>query len=59
MAADWQNSAFEYNGTQLSKEIFTRESGAPAQVTTFQWSGGNLASQDVEGDITTYTYYTR
>lgn len=55
---NWQNSAFEYNGTQLSKETLTKQSGGPAVVTTFQWTGGNLTQQDVDGDITTYTYYT-
>ena len=55
---DWQNAEFIYNGIELSQETFTKQSGGSPVISTFQWTGGNLISQNVDGDITTYTYYS-
>ncbi len=60
--SNWQNIAYQYNGTQLSKETFTTDSTTAILVTDYQWSGGNLTSSISYGPLynysTTYTYYT-
>lgn len=54
----WKNVAYEYAGNQASKSTSTDSGGGGADVTTFQWSEGNLVSITEDGDITNATYYT-
>jgi hypothetical protein len=53
----WDNTLYEYSGTELIKSTQTSSAGDPADVTTYVWSGGNLT--DKIGSYTvTFSYYT-
>lgn len=55
---EWDNEAHEYNGNQISRSTYTSSDGGDAEITTYQWSGGNMVSINDDGDITTIDYYT-
>ncbi len=55
---DWDNEAYEYNGTQVTKLTYTTSYGVSSDVSTFQWSGGNLVSLIDAGDTTKIAYFT-
>jgi hypothetical protein len=53
----WDNTLYEYSGTELIKRTVTSSAGGPADVTTYVWSGGNLT--DIIGSTNfTLSYYT-
>jgi hypothetical protein len=53
----WQNLAYEYNGTELSKSTFS-SSALPTSVTTYTWTGGNVTSITANGSLSTLEYYS-
>ncbi|HUZ59072.1 MAG TPA: hypothetical protein VMU83_09835 [Hanamia sp.] len=55
---DWDNAAYEYNGSQVTKLISTSSYTVSADTTSFQWSAGNLASVIEDGDTTKIDYFT-
>ncbi|HET7119288.1 MAG TPA: hypothetical protein VFI29_22525 [Hanamia sp.] len=55
---DWDNEAYEYNGTQVIKLTYTSSNGGSSDISTFQWSGGNLVSVIDTGDTTKIDYFT-
>jgi hypothetical protein len=54
----WDNEAYDYDGNQASKLTYTSSYGGSAEISTFQWSGGNLVSISDDGDVTNVDYYT-
>ncbi|MEO5564857.1 MAG: hypothetical protein ABIR18_15525 [Chitinophagaceae bacterium] len=50
------NTAFEYNGKELSKSTITSASGGLPDITTYNWSGGNIVSFQNVSSITTFDY---
>lgn len=53
----WDNTLYEYSGTELIKSTDTNSAGDPADVSSFTWSGGNLTG--ITGTSTeTLAYYT-
>ena len=54
----WDNTVFEYSGTELIKSTDTNSAGDPVVVTTFTWSGGNLVSITTGSSTSTLVYYT-
>ena len=50
------NTAFEYNGNELSKSTITSSSGTAPDITTYNWSGGNMVSFQNGSNITTFDY---
>ena len=56
---DWQNEAYEYNGSEVEKQISTTYNSAGGDTTSFQWSAGNLASSiSNDGFNVKYDYFT-
>lgn len=55
---DWGNEAYDYDGNQASKLNYTSSDAGSAEISTFQWSGGNLVSIDDNGNVTNVVYYT-
>ena len=51
------NRAYEYNGQELTKEIFTSSANNTVSTATYTYSGGNLVSSNGNGMTTTYEYY--
>ena len=50
------STAFEYNGNELSKSTITSSSGGVPDVTSYNWSGGNMVSFQNGSNITTFDY---
>ncbi len=50
------NTAYEYNGIELSKSTLTSALGGDTFITTYTWSGGNLISIDFGSSILTLNY---
>ncbi|MEP6947796.1 MAG: hypothetical protein ABI863_00915 [Ginsengibacter sp.] len=48
------NTAFEYDGNELSKSTITSSGGV--DITTYNWSGGNMVSSQNGSGITTFDY---
>jgi hypothetical protein len=53
----WRNMLHEYDGQQIVRSTETTADGHPAEITTYQWSNGNLISAITGSDTTTYGYY--
>jgi len=53
----WRNNLHEYAGQQIVKTTTTSADGSPAEITTYQWSGGNLISAITDADTASYGYY--
>lgn len=53
----WRNVLHEYAGQQIVKTTTTTADGSPAEITTYQWSDGNLISAVTGADTATYGYY--
>ena len=54
----WDNTLYEYSGTELIKSTYTNSAGDPVEISTFTWSGGNLTSITSGSSTTTISYYT-
>jgi hypothetical protein len=54
----WDNTLYEYSGTELIKSTGTNSAGDPASISTFAWSGGNLVGITSGSSTSTITYYT-
>jgi hypothetical protein len=56
--ADWDNSSYEYNGTEILKTTYTVSAGGAPTIETYKWNGGNIVS--LTSGSTTYTleYFT-
>ena len=55
---NWNNSVYEYNGTELIKSTSTSSGGGSPYVTMLTWSNGNLVSAASGSSTTTLDYYT-
>jgi hypothetical protein len=55
---NWNNSAFEYNGTELIKATYTSSGGGTPSVSIVTWNDGNLVSVSSGSSTTTLDYYT-
>jgi hypothetical protein len=53
----WRNILHEYDGQQIVRSTETTAEGHPAEITTYQWSNGNLISAITGSDTATYGYY--
>ena len=54
----WDNSAYEYSGSELIKATQTSSGIGGRDITTYTWSGGNLITvASITGSVT-YSYYT-
>jgi hypothetical protein len=55
---NWTNTAYEYNGVEVSKETHTTSgAGTPPWIVTYTWIDHNLASSTTGGVTTTWSYY--
>ncbi|NII28481.1 hypothetical protein HB364_25585 [Pseudoflavitalea sp. X16] len=55
---EWENTVYEYSGTQLIKITTTKSTGGTPSVETFEWANGNLVKHQYSGNTTTYEYHT-
>jgi hypothetical protein len=53
----WFNYLNEYNGDELVRSTVTAADGRPAQITTYQWTDGNMTSSITGKDTAVFTYY--
>jgi hypothetical protein len=54
----WDNTVYEYSGTELIKSTNTNSAGDPAGISTFTWSGGNMVSITSGSSTSAISYYT-
>jgi hypothetical protein len=54
----WDNTLYEYSGTELIKSTNTNSAGDPVAISAFTWSGGNLASITSGSSTSVLAYYT-
>jgi hypothetical protein len=54
----WNNTSYEYTGTELSKSTFTSSAGGNAMITTYTWLNQNLVASKQDTTVSTLGYYT-
>ena len=55
----WNNQSIEYNGTQLTKILYTSSnSNSPVLAVKYTWKDGNIASMETGNNIIDFDYYT-
>ncbi|HTD95004.1 MAG TPA: hypothetical protein VK644_14360 [Chitinophagaceae bacterium] len=51
------NTAFEYDGEEVSRSVATNSEGTPPVITTFTWVNHNMVSQTSDGSTITFDYF--
>jgi hypothetical protein len=54
----WDNTLYEYSGTELIKSTNTNSAGDPVDISSFTWNGGNLVSITSGSSTSVIAYYT-
>jgi hypothetical protein len=54
----WNNTFYEYTGTELNRSTYTSSTGGIATITTYTWQNQNLVASRQDTTVSTLEYYT-